>query len=355
FVDGATGDEGGVSLLRNGKNGTLSTLIFKYASHGLSHGHFDRLNYNLFDKGKEVISDYGSVRYIGVEQKYGGRYLKENDSYAGQTIAHNTLVVDEASHFNGNEKEAEKHHGKKLFSSLTKPSLQVVMAEELNAYKDVAMKRSVYMIELPDGRKLVADLLHAIADKEHQYDLPFQYNGQLISSSAKYTSNLKKQETLGKKNGYQFLWVEAEASAKDTIAQLTFLQHRTFYSVSCLVDGEAQLFYTRTGANDPNFNLRHEPAWIIRRKAVSPSYLNIIEIHGSMDPVTEFATQSYSAVKGLKWIHNDLNYSIAEIMIQDKKLVIAQSNANFSSTATHNQSGFNWVGTYTVWFDGKKL
>ena len=100
-TDGVKGNEGGISVLRNGEENNLTSLIFKYASQGLGHGHFDRLNINLFDKGNEILQDYGSARFIGIEQKYGGRYLPENTNYAAQTIAHNTIVVDETSHFNG--------------------------------------------------------------------------------------------------------------------------------------------------------------------------------------------------------------------------------------------------------------
>ena len=64
-MDGVKGNEGGVSLLRN----DLTTLIFKYTAHGLSHGHYDKLNINLFDKGNEILTDYGSARFVNVEQK----------------------------------------------------------------------------------------------------------------------------------------------------------------------------------------------------------------------------------------------------------------------------------------------
>ena len=43
YTDGMNGDEGGVSLLRAGIGADLTTLIYKYSSHGLSHGHFDKL------------------------------------------------------------------------------------------------------------------------------------------------------------------------------------------------------------------------------------------------------------------------------------------------------------------------
>ena len=121
YIDGVKGDEGGISFLRNGKGKDLTTLIYKYTSHGLSHGHYDKLNINLYDKGNEILTDYGAVSFIGVEQKYGGRYLPENKAYAAQTIAHNTMVVDEKSHFDGKESESGKNHSEKLFSSIDNP------------------------------------------------------------------------------------------------------------------------------------------------------------------------------------------------------------------------------------------
>ncbi|MEO8406595.1 MAG: heparinase II/III family protein, partial [Chitinophagaceae bacterium] len=154
FVDGTKGDEGGLSVVRNGKDERLTTLTYKYTAHGLSHGHFDKLTIGLFDKGSEILSDYGSVRFVGVEQKYGGRYLPENDKYASQTIAHNTIVVDETSDFNGNEKTGEKFHSEKLFSDLSNLKVQIVVAKEDNAYKNVHLQRALYMIELPTKKKM---------------------------------------------------------------------------------------------------------------------------------------------------------------------------------------------------------
>src|SRR6185436_2616515 len=98
------------------------------------------------------------------------------------------------------------------------------------------------------------------------YDLPFQYSGQFINTSFKYISSTNKQETLGTKNGYQFIWKEAEASVNNGTVQFTFLNNSTYYSISSLIEDSAQLFFTRTGANDPNFNLRREPSYIIRKK-----------------------------------------------------------------------------------------
>ena len=355
YVDGAKGGEGGVSVLRNGNGKDLTTLIYKYSSHGLSHGHFDKLNINLYDKGNEILTDYGAARFISVEQKYGGRYLPETKAYAAQTIAHNTLVLDETSHFNGSESESGKNHSNKLFSSIEHPNVQVVLAEEKNAYKNTDLRRTVYMLQLPEGKKIIVDLFNAITDKQTQFDLPFQYSGQLISTSFKYQPATKTLETLGNRNGYQFLWREAEAPVKDTIAQFTFLNNRTFYTISSLIEGDASIFLTRIGANDPNFNLRHEPAYIIRKKGEKELFLNVVEIHGSFDPVSENASNSYSSIKGIKLLENNDEYTIAEIMMNEKKILIAQSNKNFDKDTNHTAKELKWTGPFIVLYDGKIL
>lgn len=354
YTDGINGDEGGVSLLRNGKNGDLTTLIYKYTAHGLSHGHFDKLNINLFDKGNEIITDYGSVRFIGVEQKFGGRYLPENKTYASQTIAHNTLVLDEKSHFNGDEDIAEKHHSDKLFSDLGGTQVQVVSARESNAYSNTGLQRTVYLLQLPGGQKLVVDLFNAKAPGNTQFDLPFQYSGQVISTSFKYTPFTASRETLGKGHGYQFLWKEAEADVKDTLVQFTFLNDKTFYTISSLAEGEASLFFTTSGANDPDFNLRRTPAFIIRKKGTEQSFVSVIEIHGKFDPIAEFSTNAYSSVRKISLPENK-EYTVVEISVKDKKLVIAQSNTQFDNKAAHSTQGRTWTGPYAVWYDGKLL
>jgi len=353
--DGVDGKDGGVSIFRTGKNKDLTSLLFKYTSHGLSHGHYDKLGIMLYDKGNEIITNYGSVRFIGVEQKYGGRYLPENKKYAGQTIAHNTIVMDETSHFNGKEETAEKFHSDKLFSNFSNPAVQVVAAKEDNAYPGSHMQRTLYMLELPGGKKIVTDIFNVQSDKVHQYDLPFQYNGALINTSVKYKANAKKMEPLGKKNGYQYLWKEAEGTAIDTIVQLTFLNKNTYYTVSSLVQDTAEVFYTRTGANDPDFNLRHEPAFIIRKNGKDQSFISVIEIHGKFDPVYEFSSNAYPSVKQIKLLQNDSDYSVAEIMIGDKKLLIAQSNNSTDDTKKHTTRGISWTGPFSVLLDGKKL
>src|SRR3546814_17874309 len=71
----------------------------------------------------------------------------QNDSWASTTIAHNTLVVDEQSHFAGDWKTGEKHGTRQLAASLEGPTRYTV-AEIDSAYKDVTIRRALLLIEV---------------------------------------------------------------------------------------------------------------------------------------------------------------------------------------------------------------
>ena len=360
YTDGARGEGGGISILRSGKNENLTSLIFKYATHGLSHGHYDQLGFILYHGGHEIFTDYGSARFVNVEQKFGGRYLPENEAYAVQTIAHNTVTVDETSQFNAKESVAEKFAGEKLFSSLGHHAVQVVAARQDNAYKNVQLNRSLYLISLPGAdQPLIVDLFSTVADAPHQYDLAYQYSGQVISTSYPYKAFTDAQQLLGSRNGYQFLWKEAQAQVRTSPAQFTFLNNGSYYSISSLVRDSATIFFTRTGANDPQFNLRREPAYIIRRQGASQDFVSVLELHGHYDAVTESSVQSHSSVEGIRILEKNADMIIIQIRIKGKELVIAQMNKEFGKETAHTIEiegrKFAWKGPFGVWWEGRKM
>ena len=354
FADGTNGDRGGVSILRTGSGDNLTTLIYKYTSLGMAHGHFDKLNYSLFDEGSEIIQDYGAVRFINIEQKWGGRYLPESKALAHQTISHNTLVVDEKSNYNGIEAEGEKYHPIKLYSSIDNKNAQVVSVLDTTAYAGVNMLRTIYMLQLPNESKpLIVDVFKIASTTSHQYDLPFNYLGTLISSSCKYQYFKDKQTAFGKRNGYQFYWKEAEGIANAPLTQFTFLNgNNTFYSISSLTEDSTKVYFTRLGANDTNFNIRRDPAYVLRNYGTNKTFVNVIEPHGKFNPVSEISTDSYSDVKSIKLEESNNEYTVVNITVHNKQLMIIQCNNNYSKTEEHtykyNDKTINFKGPYTV-------
>jgi len=180
-----------------------------------------------------------------------------------------------------------------------------------------------------------------------------------MHTSFSYKAFTDTRQPLGRKNGYQFLWKEAEASVGAGLVQFTFLHDRTFYSLSSLADDSTRLLLARTGANDPQFNLRSEPSFIIRKKGAAQLFVNVIEIHGNFDPVSEVSTQADPQVKNIELLCNDADFTIARIAFGAKTLVLARCNKDMEAGTAHSFSGsagaLNWKGPYAVWVNGSLI
>ena len=58
FRDGRKGDEGGIAVIRSTDSNLNSALTLKATSHGLSHGHFDKLTMAYYDRSQVQRSLY---------------------------------------------------------------------------------------------------------------------------------------------------------------------------------------------------------------------------------------------------------------------------------------------------------
>jgi hypothetical protein len=139
FLDGRDGDQGAVGVIRSRDKHLNSALTLKATSHGMEHGHFDKLTMAYYDNGYEILCDYGAARFLNIEAKYSGHYTKENKSFAKQTIAHNTLVVDGKSNYDGKIKVANEHHADIIYNGINRQDMQMLVAADKDAYPGVRM------------------------------------------------------------------------------------------------------------------------------------------------------------------------------------------------------------------------
>ena len=346
--DGPNGKQGGVAVLRNEE----IELVFKYAAQGSSHGHYDKLSFSLYEDGEEVIQDYGLARFVNIEQKGGGNYLKENKTWAKQTIAHNTITQNEVSHFGGKYEVGSKYHSELYFYDDTNPHVQIVSAKEANAYPGTELHRTFAIINDEDFEKpFVVDIMNVNSESENQYDFPYYYFGQIMKTDFQYTvpSELKP---LGKSFGYQHLWKEAEGKPLSDNAKFSWLNHGKFYTITTTSDATDNLILARIGAKDPEFNLRPEPAFIIRRHAKSTIFASVIESHGNYSPVSESAVNAYSSVSSLKVAYNGENYTAVKIEDAKGKIkMLLLANNGTSNKREHileiGNEEYKWLGPYT--------
>lgn len=346
--DGPNGKQGGVGILRSDD----MELVFKYAAQGLSHGHYDKLSYSLYEDGDEVIQDYGLARFVNIEQKGGGNYLKENTTWAKQTIAHNTLVQNETSHFNGKYEMGSKHHSEKYIFNAENSTLQVVSAIERNAYPGTELHRTMALIKDSSYAKpYVLDIMKVKSNTSNQYDLPCYYLGQFLQTNFKYDTP-KTLSALGTKYGYQHLYKEGSGISKGENVTLNWLLNNKFYTLTAITSANDELILARIGANDPEFNLRREPTFIIRKKNTKDAlFISIIESHGTYSPISEFAVNAYSNIKKIEVLFDDDLYTAISIVYKDgiTKIFIL-SNKDNSKEKEHtlqvNGKTYSWRGAY---------
>ena len=326
--DGNKGDEGGLGILRSGDNQDQQCVLLKASTQGMGHGHFDRLNLLYYDNGAEIFSDYGSARFLNIETKSGGEYLPENKTWAKQTIAHNTVVVDQTSHSKSELNKAQSNHPQLIYFNSTK-DLQVVSATEQNAYEGVVLTRTIALVKLKELEKpLLIDAFKINSDKECQYDLPYWYQGHITYTPFKIQSNTGKLEPLGKDFGYQHIWLNAVGNSVTGNASVTILQNKRFYTTTFLSDSSTRVEFVTLGANDPNFNLRNEKGFIIsKQKAKDHLFISLIESHGNTNPTAETTVGFKGRVQNLKLISETGEISSFQFSI-DSKIYTVTINYN---------------------------
>jgi len=355
--DGPQGEHGAVAVLRAGADERDQTLVVKNSAQGMGHGHFDKLGWMLYDDGAAVVTDYGAARFLNVESKDGGRYLKENQSWARQTVAHNTLVVNETSHFDAQWKVGEKLAPRQLFFSADGPT-RVSTAEMAGAYPGVRFRRTLAQVEI-DGlaAPLVVDLLRVQGSQPARYDLPLHYAGQITEVGFALQSNPAQRPVLGSANGYQHLWVDATGTPLAGGASLTWLNGRRFYTYRLLPPAGTTLILAESGANDPHFNLRREPVLIERLdNATDAIFVAVLEPHGLYDPDAETVSDSRSRIEALRHVRAADADLVSLELLDGRTLTLAiadDTGATKAHRAELDGQWREWSG-HVGRFDGRK-
>ncbi len=357
--DGQNGDQGALDILRASADPNGLVLVAKNTSQGLGHGHFDKMGILVYDAGHEILRDYGAARFLNIEAKYGGHYLPENNKYAKQTVAHNALVVDETSHFNGDVRIGNQH-APTLGRFVNEDGLKGTSAEISTAYDNVRIGRTVAMIEdAAFSGPIIIDLVEGHADGTHSYDLPFHYNGHLIDTNFELQADPLSRSPLGTKNGYQYLWKVAEADPVNEISQVTWLLDQKFYSVTSSVPENTKIVFTQIGANDPNFSLKPEPGFMLRAKTTGGvSFASIIEPHGDYNPTAEYTIGSYSQVKSVSHFES----GAAEFILIETKAgetvglgLGAEDNPDGTHSVDVNGKTMSWTGPFKLFHSDTHL
>ena len=178
----------GYSILRNNN----IYALMDYGPHGGVHGHYDKLNLLLFAAPPNAKGDE-----IGGEPQMHSYDQALHPQWTTQTIAHNTMAVDEQSQM--------ANDGKILVYEDT-PQIKIMRAESAGSYPGVLLDRTV--VVLPDA---VIDLYNGQSALSHTWDRTFRYQGKLAQMPIALNTG-----PLGKSEGYQHITVFGLRTATET-------------------------------------------------------------------------------------------------------------------------------------------
>lgn len=360
IVDGANGDQGGVAIMRAPTSSNEEAMVYMtFGQHGsdpvlhsaLDHGHFDGLHLGFFNGKFESLTDYGFCRWVNVEPKFGGRYTAENKTYAKQTVAHNTMVVDEVSQHALDTQRACDNHGSLVYVDFSNPKCQSISARLIGYYPGVALQRTIFLIDLPGiNEPLLVDIQRAESESEHRYDSPLHFQGQIITTKPALQP-CESPRPLSTSNGYQHLWKLSQTAriAANHSASITWLQEDTFTSAHVATSNSSEIVYGLTGAKDPDNNLRNEPYLMSRSQGVDHTVATVIETHGYFDEAHEVCHGASASIEAVKILSSSSDNAIIELSLvcgRSFRLSVAFQDAGTHSVEIAGQE-HGWNG----WFD----
>ncbi len=358
--DGAKGDQGALVILRTSQTATDAlgdrgqTLVMKNTAQGMGHGHFDKLSWLFYDNGHAIVRDYGAARFLNIEAKSGGIYLPENKSWAKQTVAHNTLVVDERSHYDGDWKLGEANPPTpQLFAATA--DMQIAVARMRGAYDGVSFDRTLALLSHPDlGLPIAVDLLRAKGGRPRRFDLPLHFNGHIMTVGFAAQRALATRPVMGKKNGYQHLWVDASSEVATDTRILSWLVGKRFYTYRFGSNAPARAILAESGANDPNFNLRREPVLIQRVDGrADVSFFSVLEPHGEYNGTAEYVYGANSRIQSIQHLESKEADVLVLKLVTGKSIALAVAK-DVNADRSYQVENYQWRGGYARFDDGKQ-
>jgi len=203
-------------------------------------------------------------------------------------------------------------------------------------YPGVSMQRTVLMLDLPEFEQpLLVDVFRLTSQQRHQYDYCLHHLGQFVrSDSPLRVADILKP--LGNGNGYQHLWDCARADIPPAQSLLfSWLDGHSYTSLVSALPLGGELIVARSGANDPHFNLRNEPALLLRQQGADALFASVVESHGYFDEATETSRDARGHVVSMDVLaHNDTQTALLIHCVDGRALQVVINNHDQPETGT---------------------
>ncbi len=143
----------GLGILNNPKDVTALSLNYGFKG---THFHWDFLNFELFANGKKMMPDLGYPDAMN-------EYVKEIYTWSTNTIAHNTVVVDQ---------QRQKNNLPGILHDFSNGSFARSMDASAPVYTQTSQyRRNLIMVDVDDKQSYIVDFFHVTGGSQHDYSL----------------------------------------------------------------------------------------------------------------------------------------------------------------------------------------
>ena len=241
--------DSGYAILQRGEGVQATWLCLKYGPHGGGHGHPDKNNFVLYARGEVLMPDPGT-------RPYGSPLHGEWDRV---TLAHNTLVVDEAS---------QRPATGKCLAFGSDQGIDYAMTDAGDIYDGVRFVRTAVLL----NPNLAIFVDQVQADKRHTFDLACHYTGRWAKPAG------GEKPGLPSKDGYQHLRDVSILRSSDG-ATLRLEGSGGGQGAIVLAGNEATQIITATGIGKSTED--RIPVAIFRRVALQATYAWAVALDGA--------------------------------------------------------------------------
>jgi len=252
----------GYAILTRGEGQNATWLCMKYGPYGGGHGHPDKLGFVLYSRGQVIAIDPGTVLY-GSPTHLG---------WCKTSIAHNTLVVDEA-----NQKAVD---GKLIAFGQTN-GVDYVVADAGPIYEGVRYIRTAALLDA----NLVVIIDQVTSDAERVLDLAYHQRGAWLDLPTGTVWDLPG------KPGYKYLSDATTRPMPETQALATRVTDDWRVAVSIDPCGPAELI---TALGITSSSQDRVPVAIVRRKGLESTVVWAIGLDGKPAKIERLASMPIS-------------------------------------------------------------
>ncbi len=185
----------GLALLRSGRGDDRRAVSLWYGT-SIGHGHRDKLNVDVFAKGRVIVPDLGYPQFTDDHP--------EREAWNKNTISHCTVVVD--ARMQTLAAKGDLH----LFAAA--PGVRVAEASAETNYPGIVStyRRTVGLVDVSERDSYVVDIFRVAGGKQHDYSLHGPYGDLEVSGIS--LSEPMSGTLAGPDVPYTFLYDDLELS-----------------------------------------------------------------------------------------------------------------------------------------------